>query len=88
MNTYCPPSHRRLQVFSLDPSAAVQLRKEIAGEWVLGLAGTASILIGILLIANPGPGVLAVVWLIGFYAVLFGVLLVYLGLKARKHRLV
>jgi len=65
--------------------AAVQLRKEMKGEWVLGAAGIISILIGILLIANPGAGALAVVWLIGIYAIVFGVLLIYLGFKARSH---
>ncbi len=65
--------------------AAVQLRQEMAGEWVLGVAGSLSILIGILLIANPGAGALAVVWLIGIYAILFGALLMYLGFKARRY---
>jgi len=65
--------------------AAMQLRQEMAGEWVLGVAGILSILIGILLIANPGAGALAVVWLIGIYAILFGVLLMYLGFKARRY---
>ncbi|MCF8129916.1 MAG: HdeD family acid-resistance protein [Deltaproteobacteria bacterium] len=65
--------------------AAVQLRKELKGEWVLGIAGIISILIGVFLIANPGAGALAVVWLIGIYALIFGVLLIALGLKVRKH---
>jgi len=72
----------------LEIAAAVELRKEMEGEWVLGLAGAVSILIGILLIANPGTGALAVIWLIGVYALLFGGLLTYLGFKVRKHRLV
>ena len=64
--------------------AAVQLRKEIRGEWILALTGIISILIGIILFANPGAGALAVVWLIGIYAVIFGALLTFLGLKLRK----
>jgi hypothetical protein len=41
-------------------------------------------LIGLILLINPGAGALAVVWLIGVYALLFGGLLTFLGLKFRK----
>jgi uncharacterized membrane protein HdeD (DUF308 family) len=70
-------------------AAAIQLRKEIQGEVWLGLAGLASVLFGLVLFARPGAGALAVVWIIGAYAVVFGVLLVALGLrvKALKTRL-
>lgn len=70
----------------IEIAAAVELRKEIAGEWLLALSGIASILIGILLVASPGTGALAVVWLIGIYALLFGFLLMVLGIKAKKYR--
>jgi uncharacterized membrane protein HdeD (DUF308 family) len=63
--------------------AAIQLRKEIEGELWLGLAGFGSLLCGLLLIARPGLGALAVIWIIGFYAVVFGVLLVALGFRAK-----
>lgn len=68
----------------LEIGAAVQLRKEIQGEWILALTGILSILIGIILIVNPGAGALAVVWLIGVYAIIFGGLLTFLGLKFRN----
>lgn len=67
--------------------AAVQLRKHIRNEWVLALAGILSVLIGLLL-ANPESGALAVVWLIGFYALLFGVLLIFPGYKTRNQSVV
>lgn len=67
-------------------AAAIQLRKYIKGEWLLALAGIASALFGILMFVNPSAGAVAVVWLIGAYAVVFGFLLVALGL--RLHTLV
>ena len=67
-------------------SAAIQLRKIITGEWMLVIAGILSILFGVGLIAYPGPGILAVVWLIGTYAVVFGALMVGLGISLRARR--
>lgn len=59
--------------------AAVQLRKVITGEWALGIGGLLSVVLGVILAANPLAGALAVVWIIGLYAVLFGVLLLWLA---------
>jgi uncharacterized membrane protein HdeD (DUF308 family) len=63
--------------------AAIQLRKEIQGEFFLALAGLTSIIFGVLLLWNPAAGALAVLWIIGAYAILFGVLLIALGMKLR-----
>jgi uncharacterized membrane protein HdeD (DUF308 family) len=64
--------------------AAIRLRREIAGEWWLVLAGLASVAFGLILIARPAPGALALLWLIATYAVIFGVLLLLLAFKARS----
>ena len=64
-------------------AAAIQLRKYITGEWMLVLSGILSVLFGLLLLFNPTGGVLAVVWIIGAYSVVFGVLLLILGVKLR-----
>lgn len=68
----------------LEIAAAIQLRRQLKGEWALGLTGVLSIMIGVLLLSNPGAGALAVVWLIGIYAILFGVLLTILGFKVKN----
>ncbi len=65
---------------------ALRLRKEIEGEWFLILGGLASVVLGILFIVQPGTGALALVWLIGTYALFFGVLLVMLAFKMRRLR--
>lgn len=62
---------------------AFRIRKQIEGELWLGLGGLASVLFGMLLIARPGAGALAVLTLLGAYAIVFGVTLILLALKVR-----
>ena len=50
---------------------------------VLGLSGALSILFGVLMFLQPGAGALAVVWLIGSFAIFFGILLIVLGFKLK-----
>lgn len=52
--------------------AAVALRREIEGEFWMGLGGVMSVVFGILLIVSPGTGLLTLVWLLGFWAIVFG----------------
>jgi uncharacterized membrane protein HdeD (DUF308 family) len=74
----------------LQIAEAIRLRKQVEGEWLLGLAGVVSILFGLLLLAMPAVGLLAVVWLIGIYAIIFGVLMISLGfrLKGWGHKMI
>ena len=52
--------------------AAVRLRRYIEGEWLLAVSGVLSIIFGLVLVAMPLIGMLAVAWLVGSYAVVFG----------------
>ena len=52
-------------------------------KWTLALAGAVSILLGVLLAVRPGAGLLSLVWLIGIYALIFGVLLLVRAFQFR-----
>lgn len=65
-------------------AAAIRLRKEIDNEWMLGASGALSVLFGVLMIASPGAGAVAVAWIIGAYSIAFGVLLLALGFRLKK----
>lgn len=69
----------------LEIITAIQLREEIKGELFMILSGIASILFGVLIALFPGGGLLAVVWIIGIYAIVFGVLLIVLAFRLRGH---
>jgi uncharacterized membrane protein HdeD (DUF308 family) len=67
----------------LDLAIAIRLRKEIRNEWMLVLTGIVSIVFGVLVFLFPGAGALAMVWMVSFYAVLTGVLLLTLAFRLR-----
>lgn len=69
----------------LDIALAIRLRNEIRGLAALYLAGAVSILFGVLVFLFPGAGALALVWLISFYAILSGVLLLAAAWRLRRH---
>ena len=64
--------------------AAVRLRQVVEGEFWLILAGIASIIFGVVIFLNPAAGVAAIGTIIGVYALIFGVLLIGLGIRLRS----
>jgi uncharacterized membrane protein HdeD (DUF308 family) len=64
--------------------AAIKLRKEMTGEYWLGLSGLISILFAFFVIARPGEGALAIVWIIGSYALIFGIVLIAFAFRVKN----
>jgi uncharacterized membrane protein HdeD (DUF308 family) len=66
--------------------AAIQLRRVITGEWALILSGLLSMFFGVLLFVFPIAGAVSMVWMIGIYAILFGITLIILAFRLRSLR--
>jgi uncharacterized membrane protein HdeD (DUF308 family) len=69
---------------TLQVITAIQLRREIDGEFWMVLGGIASVIFGIYLVVFPGEGLLSLVWLVGIWAIVFGVSSLGLANKLRK----
>jgi len=63
---------------------AIRVRKEIANEWYLILTGALSAVLGIAFMLFPGKGALSLIWVIGIYAIVFGILFVLLSFRVKK----
>ena len=70
----------------LEIVAAMKLRKELAGEIWLLLSGILSIAFAVLLMWFPMAGALGLIWLIGIYAIGFGIMLIALGVRLNGFR--
>src|SRR5690606_31525867 len=65
----------------LEIVAAIRLREVIDGEWAMILGGILSIILGVLIFFFPGSGLLAMTWIIGAYALVFGFLMIMLAFR-------
>jgi uncharacterized membrane protein HdeD (DUF308 family) len=66
--------------------AAIQLRRVITNEWMYILGGLLSIIFGILLFVFPGAGAVSMVWMIGIYAIFFGISEIIFAVRLRGLR--
>ena len=62
---------------------AIRIRKEIEGEWLLGLSGLLSVVFGVAVLLNPTAGGITIVWLIASWAVLIGIVLIFFAVRMR-----
>jgi uncharacterized membrane protein HdeD (DUF308 family) len=75
---------RALMAGILEIAFAIRLRNAIEGEWLFILAGVLSALFGLTLIFWPIEGLLAIVWLIGVYAIAIGAMHLVLAGQVRE----
>lgn len=66
--------------------AGIRLRKEISGELFLIMGGILTVLFALYLLVNPSVGALAVIWLIGAFAIAFGAMLIIAAFRLRSWR--
>jgi uncharacterized membrane protein HdeD (DUF308 family) len=65
--------------------ANVSLRRQSGGSWVWGvIAGALGVVFGIVVLIWPKAGVVTLIWLLGIWAIVFGIVLIVLGLQLRK----
>lgn len=69
----------------LEIAAGVQLRKAIANEWLLILAGVASIVFGVFMFWHPIAAAVSIIWIVATYAVFFGIVMIALAFRLRSH---
>jgi uncharacterized membrane protein HdeD (DUF308 family) len=69
---------------ALEIGAAIRLRKVVTTAGLMGFSGAISIVFGALVLAQPGQGALALVFLFGYYAILAGVSQIGLGFRLRR----
>lgn len=67
----------------LEIYGAIKLRKVMEGEYMLIIAGIISVIFGVFVFARPGVGALAITWVIGVYAIVFGLLSIILSFRLR-----
>jgi uncharacterized membrane protein HdeD (DUF308 family) len=64
---------------------ALSLRRVVRSGWGWGLvSGLVSVIFGVLLLARPDAGLVSIIWVLGVYAIMIGVLLIGFGLQVRR----
>jgi uncharacterized membrane protein HdeD (DUF308 family) len=56
----------------------------LSNEWLLVGSGLASVIFGVIAAVFPGAGILALIWLLGIWLIVFGVFLIALALQLRQ----
>ncbi|MFI7129623.1 HdeD family acid-resistance protein [Nonomuraea sp. NPDC050153] len=68
----------------LEIMAGIRLRKTIDNEWMLIIGGILSVIFGILLLIWPAAGLVSLAWLVGVFAILYGIAMVALSFRVKN----
>ncbi len=63
---------------------AIRLRSAIPNEWLWILNGALSVLFGLFVFVFPGAGLVAIVYVLGFYAIIAGIAMITLSFRLKK----
>jgi uncharacterized membrane protein HdeD (DUF308 family) len=63
---------------------AITARKQLSSPWSVALGGVALVLLGVLLVIDPGAGAIGITWAIGWLALLFGAVQLWLASVVRR----
>ena len=69
---------------AMEIAMAIRHREAARHRWLVGLSGVLLVAFAIVLVAAPVAGALAITWVIGWWAVVFGALLVAAAWRARE----
>lgn len=64
--------------------ASIELAGQLQGDWMLGLGGILSVAFGVLVGLYPRSGALSIIWIIGFYAILYGITTLMLSYRLNQ----
>ncbi|HEX6470962.1 MAG TPA: HdeD family acid-resistance protein [Streptosporangiaceae bacterium] len=65
-------------------AAAIRFRRQMHGEFLLGLAGLLSIIAGLIILAWPTIGVVTIAIILGIYAIMAGIVLIAMAARMRR----
>jgi uncharacterized membrane protein HdeD (DUF308 family) len=60
------------------------MRKMVKGGWMLTVSGILSVVFSIFILIFPGLAAIGMIWVVGVYAVMYGVLLIIHSFQAKR----
>lgn len=75
---------RAMVIGLLEIGAAVHFRKVVHNEWMLVLAGVIGVLFGLIVFIYPYTSAMALVWVVGLYALIVGIVQLIFAITARE----
>ena len=64
--------------------SAMKIRKDVEGEWIPILIGIISVVLGVILFVRPRDAAATVMWLVGLFVLVLGILWIIMGFRVRR----
>src|SRR5260370_37602733 len=72
--------------FVADIACALAMHEVLPQPWLAGISGALSVLFGVLLAVWPRSGAITLTWLLGIYAIVYGISQLYNAYRLRELR--